>query len=212
MSNLTTAQLAALASGQPVRQTWSIVGVSFRTLFGPPSVIYQTTVIDNGVFAGPGSLTRILKAGSRTHTVLNPHPMESAKPNAVRYSIEVANGDGFFHRKVGSVWSPGTYNAHPRECLLMHSLAVWIPDLYSPYWSPIPHMDYVGQVIDVSYEGAATQAVATSTISASVLAKSATIISEQVGAELALRRVFTPSDADVDMVTDTTSGDVTYTF
>jgi len=200
-----------MTSGQPVRQTWSIVGIISR--FGLVATT-ETTVIDDGIFAGPGSLTRILKAGSRTHTVLNPHPMESAKPNAVRYSIEVANGDGFFHRKVGSVWSPGpySYNAHPRECLLMHSLAVWIPDLYSPYWSPIPHMDYVGQVIDVSYEGAATQAVATSTISASVLAKSATIISEQVGAEIALRRVFTPSDADVDIVTDATSGDVTYTF
>jgi hypothetical protein len=160
--------------------------------------------------AGPGSLKRIVRAGSRKPEVWNPHPQDNSKPNAVRYAIEVDNSDGFFHVKVGSVWSPGTQNIPPSSCFLLHSIYVWIPDPVSPAWSPILHMDYTGKVIDVSYSGGGTQAAPGGRSGARP--RTATIITEQVGAEASLRRTFKTDDADIGPVTDVTSGNVEYTF
>jgi len=207
LSNLTTQQLDAMAGGQPVRQVWTVRGVSY---IWPPNIVYQDTVIDDGVMAGPGSMRRIVRAGSRKLEVWNPHPQDNSRPSAVRYAIEVDNSDGFFHMKVGSVWSPSTQNIPPSICFLLHNIYVWIPDPISPAWSPITHMDYIGKVIDVSYSGGGTQASTGG--SSGVRPRTATIITEQVGAEASLRRTFKIADADIGLVTDATSGNVEYTF
>jgi hypothetical protein len=202
LSNLTAGQLAALTSGQPVRQVWSIKAPVLAD-----HSAYTTTVIDDGLFSSSATpLRRIVKAGSRTHSVWNPRLMSNDRPNAVRYSIEVSNSDGYFHRKVGSAWNPlGIYDAAPSECFLLHSIYVW--DESADAWSPIVHMDFVGQIIDVSYLGAAS-AVGTGSLSAAP--NVATITSEQLGVISCLKRVFTVDDADISRLNQTGTTTVGY--
>lgn len=192
MSNLTAGQLAALTSGQPVRGVWSI-----KTPVSADHSSYTTTVIDDGLFS-TGNIRRVIKAGQRTHKVWNPHPMEGSRPEAVRYTIEVGNGDGYFHRKSGSPWNPfGLYDAAPSECFLIHQLYVW--DRSAATWSPITHMDFIGRVMSVDYTGAGSlirREVSPGATGPGVAPNTATIMSEQVGAWETLRRVFSKDDGN----------------
>ncbi len=199
MANLTSDQLAAFVAGQPVRQTWSIKAPVLAD-----HSAYTTTVIDDGIWSpNAAPKRRVLKAGKRQHTVWNYHPKVSAQPKAVRYTIEVDNADGLFHRKSGSVWNPlGIYDAEIAECFLIHNIAVL---LLSGTWSPITHMDFIGTVVNVSYEGSSglnKTEVSPGVVSPVIVPKSATITSEQVGAWATLRYVFTKDDAIDEQVVD----------
>lgn len=192
MSNLTAGQLAALTSGQPVRGVWSI-----KTPVLADHSSYTTTVIDDGLFS-TGNIRRVIKAGTRTHKVWNPHPMEDSRPEAVRYTIEVGNGDGYFHRKSGSPWNPfGLYDAAPSECFLIHQLYVW--DRTTAVWSPLSHMDFIGRVLSVEHTGAGSlirREVSPGVTVPGVAPNTATITAEQVGAWETLRRVFNKDDGN----------------
>lgn len=192
MANLTGDQLAALTAGQPVRQTWTV-----RAPVLADHSAYTDTVIDDGIWSpNAAPKRRVLKAGRRKFEVWNPHPKSTAAPKAVRYSIEVDNSDGLFHRRSGSVWNPfGLYDAAPAECFLLHNLSVL---LLSGAWSAISHMAFIGQVINVAYEGSAgmnrTETTPGVTVP-TVAPRAATITSEQVGAWAILRETFDKSHA-----------------
>lgn len=199
MANLSADQLAAFAAGQPVRQTWTI-----RTPVLADHSAYTTTVIDDGIFSTASTpARRVINAGKRKHEVWNKHPKDSANPKAVRYAIEVDNNDGLFYQRSGSVWNPlGIFDADPGECFLIHNISVL---LLSGTWSAISHMDFVGQVISVSYEGGAGLNKVETTpgvVAPKPVPKSATITSEQVGAWATLRHVFTKNDAVDEQVED----------
>lgn len=198
MSNLTAAQLTAITTGQPVRQVWKVKAPVLAD-----HSAYTETVIDDGIWAyGSNNSRRVIKAGSRKHKVWNPHPMADERPQAVRYSIECANDDGFFHRRSGSCWNPfGIYDASPSECYLMHSIFVW--DAVTKAWLEIEHMRYIGQVVSVEYTGAASM-LRSGTTAAAVAARGvATITSEQDGAWSVLRHVFNKEDGVTDLALDT---------
>lgn len=191
MGNLTAGQLAAFAGGAPVRQVWSI-----RAPILADHSVYQTTVIDEGIFAATSAapLRRVVKAGKRTHKVWNPHPMLTTRPEAVRYAIEVANGDGYFHRKSGSPWNPfGIYDAAPSECYLVHQIYVQEPT----GWTELSHMAFEGRILKVEYSG--TGSMLRRDLGGSTTPQEAptiaTITSEQEGAWGVLRKVFDKDDA-----------------
>jgi len=205
LSNLTSSQLEALTSGQPVRQSWKI-----KVPVLADHSAYTETVIDDGILPAVSSPTkRIIRAGTRKHAVWNPHPKMNVTPKAVRYSIEVDNHDGFFHRRSFSAWNPlGIYAAAVGECFLIHQIYVWVPA--NSAWEEITHMKFIGQVIDVDYSGSAQMSrteISPGTTRATPAPNTATITTEQVGADFALRRVFTADDADNTKVTDATTGD-----
>ena len=194
MSNLTADQITAFTPGQPVRQVWSIKAPVLAD-----HSAYTTTVIDDGIFPiVAGAKRRVLKAGKRRHFVINPHPQKDVETQAVRYSIEVDNADGLFHRKSGSVWNPfGIYDAAPAECFLIHQIYVW--DAAAKSWSPIPHMDYIGRVMDAQSTGAAAMTkreVSAGVVTVQEAPRSVTITSEQVGAWEVLRRIFNKDDCN----------------
>lgn len=193
MGNLTSTQLEAISGGQPIRQVFSIKA---PVLADHSS--YTTTVIDSGLFAAGTTATRVLRCGTRTHKVWNPHPMEDVRPEAVRYSIEVANGDGYFHRKSGSPWNPfGIYDASPIECFLIHQLYVFEPSGSGGTWTAIPHMDFIGRIIEVNYSGGGSlvrRDIGGGTTAAGLAPNTVTIVSEQVAAWETLRRVFNKDD------------------
>lgn len=190
MGNLTAGQLAAFTSGQPVRQVWSI-----RAPVLADHSAYTTTVLDDGVFAASATpRTRVIKAGSRRHKVWNPHPMSDSRPEAVRYVIEVANGDGYLHRKSGSPWNPfGLYDAAPAECFLIHQIYV----LEASSWSEVTHMRFEGRILRVEYSG--TAAMTKRDLGGVAVPQeaptTATITSEQDGAWIVLRDSFDKSHA-----------------
>jgi len=208
LANLTSDQLAAFVAGQPVRQTWSIKAPVLAD-----HSAYTTTVIDDGIWsAAAAPKRRVIKAGRRQHTVWNYHPKASTQPKAVRYTIEVDNSDGLFHRKSGSVWNPfGIYDAEIAECFLIHNIAVL---LLSGTWSPITHMDFIGTVVNVSYEGSSglnKTEVSPGVVSPVIVPKSATITSEQVGAWATLRYVFTKDDAIDEQIADSLGNQASFT-
>ena len=208
--NLTVTQLAAMVSGQPIRQKWTI-----RTPINAAHSSYTETVIDDGIFSVGNTTARVIKAGSRRHHVWNPHPKMEVQPKAVRYAIEVANGDGLFHRRVGSVWNPfGLYDAAPGECFLLHNLYVWVPDPVTPYWTEITHMAYIGQVVTVDYAGTGSMNRRETGVGTTAIKEApqvATITSEQVGAWPVLRRVFNKTDAVTGQVDGSPIGAFTFT-
>lgn len=194
MSNLTAAQLAAFTSGQPVRQVWSIKAPVLAD-----HSAYTETTIEDGIFPiTAGQKRRVLKAGKRRHFVMNPHPQLDQELAAVRYSIEVDNGDGLFHRKSGSVWNPfGIYDAAPAECFLLHYVYVW--EHVAQVWSEITHMRYIGRVIEAQSAGLAAMTkreVSPGVVTAQEAPRSVTITSEQVGAWEVLRKTFNKDDCN----------------
>ena len=195
MGKLTAGQLAAFTSGQPVRQVWSI-----RAPMLADHSAYTTTVLDDGVFSAVADpRRRVLKAGTRRHKVWNPHPMSDGRPEAVRYAIEVANGDGYFHLKTGSPWNPfGLYDAAPAECFLIHQIYVQ----EASGWSEITHMRFEGLVLSVEYSGSAamTKRDLGGVAVPQEVSNVATITSEQVGVMTVLRKKFDINDADIDRI------------
>ena len=208
MSNLTGTQKNNIIGGQPIRQSWWV-----KAPVNAAHSTYTTTLIDAGVFPADGSgLVRVIKAGSRKHHVWNPHPKMDVTPKAVRYSIEVANGDGLFHRRSGSVWNPyGVYDAAPAECFLLHSIYVYDP---AAGWSKIDHMDFIGQIVSVDYTGSAsmtTRSTGTGTTAPQEAPRVAAITSEQVGAWPVLRRIFSKADAVDHTVDSVALGSLSFT-
>ena len=194
MSNLTTAQLAALAAGQPVRQTWTILSPQ-----NAGHSVYSAVVVDDGIFSG-GTTTanRVIKAGSRKHTVWNCHPQEASSPTALRYSFEAANHDGAFHMRIGSFWNPyGLYDADVSECFLVHQIYILT---LTGLWEEVLSMKFTGRVISADYSGSAS---ALRSASAPIPAPLVAVVtSEQDGAWQILRRAFTRDDGDMDRFVD----------
>ncbi len=199
MGRLTATQIEAIIGGQPIRQVFSIKAPVLAD-----HSAYTTTVIDDGIWpASAGANRRVIKAGKRTHKVWNPHPKLDQRPQAVRYTIEVDNSDGYFHRRSGSAWNPfGLYDAAPAECFLLHDLYVWLASAAA--WSAITEMAFVGKVLKVDYSGAASmnRRDLGGITAPQHVANVASITTEQVGAWEVLRRVFTKDDAVDEAVAD----------
>jgi hypothetical protein len=189
LSNLTGPQIAAITSGQPVRQVWTISSPQQAA-----HTSYADVVVDEGIFAaGALSTSRIIKAGSRKHEVWNPHPQEADKPKALRYSIEAANHDGKFHMRSGSFWNPyGLYDADVSECFLTHQIYIRTS---ASLWEEVLAMKFSGRVISVDYNGGASANRTSSPVAAPNVA---VITAEQEGAWQILRRTFTRDDGDMD--------------
>lgn len=198
MGNLGSSQLEAILAGQPVAQRWTLS----VPLDAQHSYFYDT-VIDSGVFNGgavaqtDASKRRVTRAGSRTHEVWNPSPQDADTPNAVRYTFEVGNEDGyFFQGGSGTAWNPfGLYSARPQECRVTHQLFVW--SVTQNAWQEITHMKFVGEIKEVTYDGAFSMTTDTNGNRAACPA-TATITCEQIGAQSALRVRFTEDDADIE--------------
>lgn len=191
MGNLTTAQLTAIAAGAPVRQVFTIMAPA-----ASGSSTFGSRVIDGGAQAGD-SARRVTKAGSRKHSVWNPHPVAKATATAARHLFEADNSDGvFFPGHAYSWWNNATYQATPEECHFQHSLFIKEAD---GSWSEVTSIRFTGRVIAVAFSDTASPGpVASGSI--------ATITVEQLGAWGSLRRVWTEDDGTHTQVTDGTSG------
>ena len=193
MARLTVAQKTAFAKGAPVRQTWAVLSpinaahssfVSYKFEDG-----YNASHDGGGSGSDIGVGTRVTRAGSRKIRVWNPHPQETSKVAAPRYSFEVSNGDGYFFMGNPSAWNPiGLYNAEPEECFITHLVKVW--DDAAGAWSTLSDLSYTGRVIRVQYTPSANP-------DQTPVGQRAVITCEQSGAWDVLRQTFTKDHADI---------------
>jgi hypothetical protein len=139
MALLTAAQIAAIASGAPVRQVWKIY-VPWSAI----STFWDTITIHDD----DGAETCVTDPGRRKVTAYN---VSMAKPGTLAagtYSITCANDDGMFYKATSGnhfYSTTGTYQADPQECHLEHTLYVWSAGA----WSEL--LQYRGRITGAEY-------------------------------------------------------------
>ena len=148
MSNLTTAQKTAIASGAPFRQTFEI---GTPRASGSSTFDYATV---HDCASGPICVTN---AGRRTVEAYNVSFAEPGRLSSGLYVFQASNADGkWYTQTTSNHWynSTGTYQALPKECLVRHKVYV----LDSGSWSELSCLAYVGRVIDCEYDDTADMA------------------------------------------------------
>lgn len=204
---LSADQRTATLAGRAIRQRWDVL-----VPIASGSSTFITYPMDEGIFPrSDDEPARVIRAGGRKHEVWNPTPAVTNRPKAIRYTFDVDNNDGkFFGPNVNGFFTvPSVYTANPTECLIQHRIYVQTPSSidHAWIWSELTHVKYIGEIIDVLYDDIADH-------SGDPQPAKATIVTEQLGASAALRRVWRKEDGvDVPMTqtNDATPFDFTWT-
>jgi hypothetical protein len=181
---LTSAQIAAIAAGERVRQVWSV----YAPIDAAHSAYDSGNTFHDSVQIPTAVRQNVQRAGKRTYTAVNASPMDDRKLQRARHAFVVRNDDGrWYPSSATTCWwrsqSTPAYAAQPQECRIRHRCYV----LVAGAWSEITALDYTGQVVACDWSD---------TVSANgvVSGSTATIQTEAMGAWEVLAKTYTKDD------------------
>jgi len=197
----TAAQRAAILAGGKIVQTWHLLVPE-----NDAHTAWDEVPIHNRGYS-TGTHDRVLRAGTRKHTVWNPSPNAHNTPKAVRYIFTVRNDDGIFYEASSdNIYYFGgvpARQAQPNECRVLHRIYIWDPAAGS--FDKIDHMDFTGGIIELRHEDTADP-------NGNPTGAITIITTEQVDAWAALRRIWTIDDATDHPMTNNEPGGLDYTW
>jgi hypothetical protein len=141
VSNLTTAQKTAIASGPRYKQVW--------TVYVPQTVgstTYDALTLDDSVNGVGGIHGRVIDAGQRIVEGYNQSLAEPGRLSNGLYRIVCDNSDNLMYSYFWTSTTP--YVATPVECDLKHQVYVWSAGA----WSELTCVQYRGRIQSVEYD------------------------------------------------------------